>query len=166
MPFTEWLRMTSLSMAIQGNAYWLWPTCESLHFVGLSLLVGAAGIFDFRLMGFLKRIPLKAAWGLMPWAIAGFAINLTTGLIFLIGEPVQYYTNTAWWYKVAFLILAGVNALVFQFTMAGKIDKIEAGEDTPTSFKVIGAVSLIAWFGVLYFGRMLPFISASVSSGL
>jgi hypothetical protein len=55
MEFTEWLRMTSLSVAIQGNAYWLWPTCESVHFIGLSMSVGATGLFDFRLMGFWAR---------------------------------------------------------------------------------------------------------------
>jgi len=33
-----------------------------------------------------------------------------------------------------------------------------AGDDTPLAAKVIGLVSLGSWLGVLYFGRMLPFI--------
>jgi hypothetical protein len=33
-----------------------------------------------------------------------------------------------------------------------------AGEDTPAAAKAIGAVSIFAWFAVLYWGRMLPFI--------
>ena len=32
------------------------------------------------------------------------------------------------------------------------------GADTSTAAKAIGFISLVAWFGVLYFGRMLPFI--------
>jgi hypothetical protein len=36
-----------------------------------------------------------------------------------------------------------------------------AGENTPTSFKIVGAVSLLAWLGVLYWGRMLPFIGGA-----
>lgn len=166
MQFAQWLSNTALSMTIQNNEYWLWPTCESLHFLGLSMLVGTAGFFDFRLMGFVKRVPLRSAWQLMPWGTAGFLINLATGLIFLIAEPTQYYMNATWWYKFAFLIVAGANALIFQVTMADKIGKVQAGEDTPTSFKIAGAVSLMAWFGVLYCGRMMPFLSASLASGL
>jgi hypothetical protein len=30
--------------------------------------------------------------------------------------------------------------------------------DTPSSFKVIGGVSLVSWLMVIYWGRMLPFI--------
>jgi hypothetical protein len=33
-----------------------------------------------------------------------------------------------------------------------------AGADTPRSAKIVGAVSLVSWFGVLYWGRMLPYI--------
>ena len=166
MEFAQWLSKTALSTAIQNNSNWLWPACESLHFLGLSVLVGATGVFDFRLMGFLKGMSLKAAWNLMPWAIVGFGINLLTGLIFLTGEPVQYYRNPTWWYKAAFLVVAGVNALVFQVAMADKVGTIGAGQDTPFSFKLVGAVSLIAWFGVLYFGRMLPFLTPSTLSGV
>jgi hypothetical protein len=35
---------------------------------------------------------------------------------------------------------------------------LAAGENTPVSFKVAGAVSIASWFFVLYFGRMLPFL--------
>ena len=35
---------------------------------------------------------------------------------------------------------------------------IAAGEDTPACAKIIGVVSIVAWMGVLYWGRMLPFI--------
>ena len=31
-----------------------------------------------------------------------------------------------------------------------------AGEDTPRRLKVIAAVSIVSWFMVLYWGRMLP----------
>ena len=32
------------------------------------------------------------------------------------------------------------------------------GDEAPTSAKVIAATSIFLWFGVMYWGRMLPFI--------
>jgi hypothetical protein len=35
-------------------------------------------------------------------------------------------------------------------------------EDMPLSARLIGATSLFLWFGVAYWGRMLPFIGKSI----
>jgi hypothetical protein len=155
--FVEWLKTTGLSHAVVSYR-WVWPACESLHFIGLALVIGIVGFFDLRLMGFFRRVPVSAARELMPFAVGGFAINLTTGLLFLIGQPDQYAHNTSWWMKVAFLTVAGLNALFFEKMLGPRTLSLGAGENTPAAAKVVGAVSLFAWFGVLYWGRMLPFI--------
>jgi hypothetical protein len=155
--FVAWLESTALSRAIVHYP-WIWPLCETIHFVGLSLVIGIVGFFDLRLMGFLKRVPLRAARDLMPLAIAGFLLNLTTGLTFLIGAPHQYLRNSAWWAKVFFLVLAGLNALVFETTVGASTIDLGVGDDTPATAKIIGAVSLVSWLAVVYWGRMLPFI--------
>jgi len=158
--FVAWLQATRLSQAIVSHT-WIWPACETLHFIGLALLIGSAGFFDLRLLGFFRRIPVAAARELMTFALAGFVLNLATGLIFLIGHPEQYAHNVAWWAKVAFLAAAGVNALVFETMVAGRAMAVADGADTPIAAKAIGFASLIAWFGVLYWGRMLPFIGGA-----
>lgn len=155
--FITWLQSTSLSQAIVASP-WLWPFCETIHFIGLALVLGCAGFFDLRLMGFMRRVPVAGARMLMPWATFGFLLNLTTGLTFFIGHPEQYFWNIAWWLKVFCLFTAGLNAFVFERFAKGGTLGIGAGEDTPRSAKVAGAVSLAAWMGVLYWGRMLPFI--------
>lgn len=164
--FAAWLHHTRLSLVFQEQVRWLWPTCEALHFAGLALLLGVAGMFDLRLMGFMRRVPLQAVLEFMPWAMLGFLINLTTGLIFLISEPAQYFSNPTWWVKVAFLAVSGANAALFQVLFANRIAAFPDGADTPASFKAIGLVSMCAWLGVLWAGRMLPFIGASVGAGL
>jgi hypothetical protein len=155
--FIVWLRATPLSHSIVEYP-WVWPICETLHFIGLALIIGIVGFFDLRLMGFMKRVPVSAARSLMPFAIGGFLINLTTGLTFLIGQPDQYAHNVMWWTKVGFLCLAGLNAAFFERMIGSRTLSLGAGEDTPFGAKCVGAVSLVAWFGVLYCGRMLPFI--------
>ncbi len=94
----------------------------------------------------------------MPVAIGGFALNLVTGVIFLIGHPEQYVHNVAWWWKVGCLLVAGANAAAFEISIGKRTMALGAGEDTATAAKAIGLLSIVAWFGVLYFGRMLPFI--------
>jgi hypothetical protein len=164
--FASWLHHTPLSLVFQAQVRWLWPLCETLHFAGLALLLGVAGMFDLRLLGFMKRVSIAAVQEFMPWALVGFVVNLTTGLVFVISEPAQYFSNPTWWVKVAFLIVSGLNALIFQLAFSRRVNAIGPGENTPASFKIIGAVSLAGWLGVLWAGRMLPFIGASVGAGL
>jgi hypothetical protein len=137
---------------------WLWPLCETLHFIGLALLVGVVGLLDLRLLGFVRRLPVAAVHSLIPWGILGFVINLITGLLFFVGAPDQYVANVAWWYKLGFLAVAGINVLYFETRQASRALTIGSGEDTSATLKVVGAVSLVSWFMVLYWGRMLPFV--------
>jgi hypothetical protein len=151
------LRSTAISDTME-NSTWAWPLCETLHFIGLALLLGTAGLFDFRLMGFLKRIPVSAAMQLRPWAGLGVLINLVTGVLFFIGTPNQYLYNPAWYAKLAFLAIAMLNVIFFETRLGGRMLAMTGEEDTPLSFKIAGAVSITSWLAVLYFGRMLPFI--------
>lgn len=155
--FVAWVQATHFSQAIVGSL-WVWPLCETIHFIGLSLIVGVVGLFDLRLMGFFADIPVAAIRRLMPAAIVGFLCNLTTGIVFLAGHPEQYAHNIAWWAKVSFLAIAGLNAVIFEKAMAQRIFTAPAPKEMPLAAKMIGAVSLVAWIGVLYWGRMLPFI--------
>jgi len=155
--FVQWLRATSASEWINSST-WIWPLCESLHFMGLSLLVGITGFFDLRLMGFFRRVTVAAARELMPFALIGFAINVATGVVFLIGLPEQYARNPVWWYKVGFLMLAGLNALFYETRLSAKVLALDSSRETPRAAQMVGLVSLLSWFAVLYCGRMLAFI--------
>jgi hypothetical protein len=156
-PFSAWVEGTWLSTTMRDTT-WLWPLCESIHFIGLALLIGGAGYFDLRLIGFMRRIPVAAAKAFMPWAIAGFAMNLVTGTAFFIMAPHMYVLSPPWWAKVFFIVLAGLNAMFFETTLGTRVVLRGPNEDTPVSFKIVGAVSLFSWFAVLFFGRMLPYI--------
>jgi hypothetical protein len=153
----RFLKSTALSQFIV-NTPWAWPVAETLHFLGLALLVGIIGPLDIRLLGFMKSVPIAALKTLVPWAVAGFIINLVTGVMFLAATPEQYVRNLSWWFKVLFLMIAGVNVLLFETTQRSRMLAMGPGEDTPAAFKVIGGVSLVSWVMVLYWGRMLPFL--------
>ena len=138
---------------------WMFPAGETLHFMGLSLLIGTAGIFDLRLLGIVKGLPFAPLYRLLRWGIAGFLINLLTGIMFWFVQPALYAVDYDWVFalKLLCVLLAGTNALVFRFTVFGEVMALGPGEDAPLMAKVIGGASLLFWFGVLWFGRMLMY---------
>ncbi len=136
---------------------WAWPIAESVHFIGLSLLVGTVGIFDLRLLGVAPRIPLSALHRLIPWGLVGFALNVVTGLLFLMTEPDQYILNPAFHFKLLFIALAGLNALTFYLTVGKRALANAATVRVPTAAMIIGAVSLSLWMAVIIAGRLLTF---------
>ena len=104
--FSKWLETTRLSHLMAGGWKWGWPTCETLHFIGLSLLLGCIGVVDLRMLGVGKSMPGGPVHKLVPWAIAGFLINAVTGALFFIGAPHQYIKNVAFLFKMLFLVVA------------------------------------------------------------
>jgi uncharacterized membrane protein len=156
---SAWLDSTWLSWAMSGGYPWLWPACETVHFMGLALLVGAVGVLDLRMIGMAPGLPLPSVQKLMPWAVLGFVVNLVTGVLFFIGEPQQYVTNFAFLMKMLFIGLAGVNVWLFYATgLHRQVERMGPGDPTPVGARIVGLTSLILWIGVVYWGRMLPFI--------
>jgi len=155
--FAAWVESTVISKTLFGIS-WLWPLCESLHFIGLCMLIGGAGLLDLRLVGMFRGLPIRHVKALMPWAIGGFLINAVTGSLFLIMQPHLYLSSTVWWAKVGFLCLAGANALLFETRLAIPALAMDPDASTSTGMKLVGALSLFSWFAVLYCGRMLPYL--------
>lgn len=155
--FADWLHATAPSGWVR-HWPWTWAICETLHFVGLSMLFGVIGTLDLRLMGFLKRIPLASLRAMLPYGIAGFGINVITGIIFFVGAPEQYVTNIAWGMKLLFLGVAGINMVYFETTHGHRVLTLGTDEPMPLAFKIAGAISIFSWLMVTYWGRMLPFI--------
>ena len=155
--FCAWLEATPISKALFGMS-WLWPTCESLHFLGLCLLIGGAGLLDLRLMGFFRGVAIRDVKAFMPWAIAGFVINFITGMLFLVMQPHLYVSSAIWWSKMAFIGVAGLNAAFFETRLSRSALALNPHADMPRSLRIVGALSLFSWFAVLYCGRMLPYL--------
>ena len=151
----RWLNTTTLAGYMNGA--WEWPIAESLHFIGLSLLMGTVGLFDLRLLGLAKQIPLSALHRLIPWGISGFAINILTGICFLTAAADQYMYNPAFQLKILAMSIAGVNVLLFYTTMFRKVTMLGPGENAPLPARIIGGVSLTCWIAVIACGRLLTF---------
>jgi len=135
---------------------WMWPTCETLHFIGLSLLLGVVFLVDLRVLGVMKGVSFASLHRLLPWAALGFGVNVTTGILFFVGIPGQYIHNKAFYWKVALVMLAGANALYF--TLFDEPWSLGPKEDAPLTAKFAAASAVVLWVAVMYCGSMLPFL--------
>jgi hypothetical protein len=157
-PWEVFVRSTALHAFVRTYEPWLWPFCETLHYLGLSLLIGTVGLFDLRVLGMAKGIPIAAIHRLVPWGVGGYGVNILTGIVFFFGHPDQYYYNDAFRLKALFMATAGLNVLAFYGTAAFRELKTLAPDATPPlRAKVIAATSLSLWIGVLICGRLLTF---------
>lgn len=159
----EWLAGTHFSQLMTASKWW-WAFLMDMHFLGLVLLVGAVGVFDLRVLGFARQLPLGRLNKLLPWAIAGFCINLLTGTLAFIGMPEDYTYNVAFLLKMLFIALAGVNVLLFYVTNASRECRaVAAGGNAPILAKCIAGASLFLWFGVIVLGRYIQQFTNSIS---
>src|SRR5690554_6686721 len=154
---TRWLENSRLSQAFLDNGAWSWPLSESLHFIGLTLLVGSIGLIDLRILGLGKGIRIIDMHRLVVFAVAGFVINILTGSLFITGQPDQYFLNRAFHFKLAFLLVAGLNVLVFYTTAFRSLKTLGPFDTAPVPARVMALVSLLCWTGVICAGRLLTF---------
>ena len=135
---------------------WVWPAAETLHFIGLSLLFGVLFAVNLRLLGGLRGVSFASLHRMLPWGMLGFGVNLITGMLFFIAAPEQYTNNAPFLWKIICLMVAGVDLLYL--TVFDKIWALEPGDEAAMLDKAIAATAIVAWVGVIYWGRMLPFL--------
>ena len=144
---------------------WSWPLCETFHFFGICLLIGGVGMFDLRILGLAKSLPIAALRRLLPWGVFGFVLCVVTGVLFVLGFradlPIDSYDvirADVWLQlKLLFILLAGMNLSAFYLTGISRVvDGLAPGDDAPLMAKVMAGASLFLWFGVIYFGRLIP----------
>ena len=152
--------MTSAIGVVATGSRWAWPAAEAVHFLGLSLSIGVLLAINLRILGVMKQVPFADIHRLLPWGMLGFGANLITGMFFFVGQPGQYIESPPFYWKVVFLMVAGANFLYL--TVFGKPWRGSGGSrgtfDARLPDKAMAILSIAAWFGVLYAGRMLPFL--------
>jgi len=135
---------------------WVWATCETLHFVGLSMLFSVVLLVDLRMLGWMKSVSFAALYQLLPIGMVGFGINLITGMLFFIAVPGQYVHNVTFFWKIVFVLLGGFNVLYF--ILDDVPWTVREGIDAPFTAKLAAASAIFIWVIVLFCGHMLPFI--------
>ena len=131
---------------------------ETIHFMGLTILVGALMVIDLRGLGFFKRMPMIDLHKLVPIAIGAFAVQLATGIAFVFNGPQNYFDDLSFRVKMSLVLLAGVNALVFEFLVFRPLVAGKPGVEDGMLMKLTSGLSLAIWACVLICGRLIPYV--------
>ena len=150
-----WITAAYLQSLVTDHT-WLWPSFEALHFIGLWLLFGVVLLVNLRMLGMMKAASFSSLHRMLPWAVLGLGINVVTGMMWVIATPEQYMTNVSFFWKIGFLLLAGINLLYV--TAFDEPWQVGAGEEASWGNKAIAFSAIASWVCVMYFGRMLPFL--------
>ncbi|HEY9182456.1 MAG TPA: DUF6644 family protein [Gammaproteobacteria bacterium] len=157
MEFLAWLETTAIANAIR-TVPWLYPAIETVHYIGLSFLVGGIMLIDLRVLGLARSLPLKSMIGLLPFVWAGFIINVVTGSLLFIYGATNFGPNTAFQIKMGFMLLAGLNALAFDLTVRRSGGEWVASDRPPTLAKSLATLSLVFWLCVVTTGRWMAYL--------
>jgi uncharacterized membrane protein len=150
------LNAAAIGHFIAGGVRWAWATCQTLHFMGLSLLMGVVFLVDLRMLGLVKNVSFATLHRLLPWGMLGFSLNLFTGMCYFIAAPGQYTQNATFYWKIALVMAAGVNAIYF--TIFEEPWALGERDSASLKVKMIAASAMVLWVGVMFCGLMLPFL--------
>ena len=152
-----WLETTGVADAMR-KWLWLYPIVEIVHIVGFIVLVGAAFMFDLRLLGLGRAMPVSAlADHLLRWARWALVLVVPTGTLMFVAHATEMSSNPAFRLKLLLIAAAFLNAGIFHrwpFRAVGDWDTEIAA---PRQARLAGALSLALWTGVVACGRLLAY---------
>ena len=153
----KWLEQTPVGASVR-QSLWLFPAIETVHLIGMAMLLATIGAFDLRLMGIALNGQSISVLGrrLLPLTWTAFAVQAITGFMLFSSEATHMVRNPAFRIKMLLIVLAGVQALVFHVTARRNLPARTEGLHAQD--RVAGFASLVLWIAVVAAGRWIGFI--------
>ena len=143
----RWLENTSWSVSIRESAL-AYPVLQWIHFVGLSLWLGACLAVDLRLMGIGPRRQTAAELsnGLRAWKWIGCGVGFAGGFLLFSAYATMYVANDAFVLKVAVLTPL---ALICHLAVQKRAGAWTEAEHTSAIGKWAGVIEFVLWISVV-----------------
>jgi hypothetical protein len=156
MAFLEWLQGTWVGVLV-AESLWGYPLLETIHTIGMAMLVGALGLINLRVLGYKPELPLFGTRDLLPLAWAGFTLNAISGSLLFTSDAVYFFESYTFRIKIGLIILAGINAAllgrrIFREAAGTSVVAVDAGT------KWIAASSLVFWIAAVCAGRLIAYL--------
>ena len=157
MAFLEWLQSTWIGVLV-AESLWGYPLFETIHSLGMAMLIGSLGLINLRVLGYKSDLPLLQMQQLLPLAWLGFTLNAISGALLFTSDAVYFFSSYTFRIKMVLIVLGGLNAAllgrrIFREAAAG----VSAAPPVAGSTKVIAVTSLIFWFGAVCAGRLIAY---------
>jgi len=152
-----WLETTAAATAMR-QSLWLYPIVEILHIIGFVVLVGSAAMFDLRLLGLSRQLPVTGMERhLLPWARASVLLIVPTGGLMFVAHASEFAENPAFRLKLILLVAAALNAAAFHLRPFRRVAEWDHGARAPLAARFAAGLSLMLWTGVISCGRLLAY---------
>lgn len=155
----EWLSQTPLARWMQDEI-WAFPIAEIVHIFGISLLVGAAALFDLRLLG-VSRHAISVRFAvrfLLRAARVGFVIAISSGVLLFVSNAQSFAVNRAFQVKMLLLVAALANILIFHFGVYRSVASWDINAQAPLAARVAALISLGSWLAIIAAGRLIAYV--------
>lgn len=158
--------MGALEASALGQAMrqwlWLYPAVETVHILGIALLFGSIVVFDLRLLGVSRSIPVRLlARHVLPWSAAAFLLIVPSGLLMFVAHASEFISSPVFAIKMCLIMAALLNAALFHAITFRTADVWDTQEmrnlPPPPSARLAGALSLLLWASVIACGRLLAY---------
>lgn len=160
-----WLEQTRIAIQIREHVWGL-PILVATHMIGLTGSVGTLIWFDLRLLGLgLPRCSVSRLYRLlMPWMLPSFGVMMISGGLMFVAYATLAYENIFFRVKMAALLVAGVNALIYHLATKRGIGAWDTARLPPVAAQMAGLVSLTAWIVIILTGRMMAYTMYGIDS--
>lgn len=131
---------------------WAFPFFECIHIASFAMSVGTIALVDLRLLGLGLRHQTAAQLvkDTMLWTLAGLIIVITSGLVIFTSDPLRYYYNPSFRFKVICLLIA----VIYNYTVHRKVAMSKA---SPFVSVLVGGISLLLWVSIVFAGLFYAF---------
>lgn len=145
----------SFIVFIRDSQYGM-PIVQSVHLVGLTVLLAAVLVLNLRLAGLaMKDSSLDwLARQLTPWIIGGLLVVVLSGVLLFAGTPAKYLASNP--FRVKMIALGA--AMLFQYGVLQGVVASGAAPRSRAANRIVAALSLTLWFTVGWAGRAIAFI--------
>jgi hypothetical protein len=130
-----------------------------VHVFAVSLVLSTIAIVDLRLLGFAltKRPFAELSRQVLPFTWAAFVLAVVAGSLLFISRATEYFVNPAFWIKMALIVVAGMNMMIFEFITVRDVQKWNLDPTPPSRARLAGGISIGCWVLVVGFGRLIAF---------
>lgn len=150
------------AVATSGPAQWIggsalaYPVANTLHLLGLVMLVGGIGVVDLRLAGLFRALPPEPlSRALTPIALAGLALMVPTGAIMFAADAASLAGSAVFRWKLALIAAALANAVAFRLLWRRRLAIWD--DDPPVAGRIMAAASILLWLTIGALGRAIAY---------
>jgi hypothetical protein len=157
--FAEWLSTTFPSVFIQNHNSWVIPAIQSIHIVGIAVVMGSVLMIDLRILGWAgtDQTLRQTAGRFGPWLTDALYLMLATGILMVIGEPVRELVTFSFWFKMSLVAVGTLIAAIFQITLRKHEKDWEETLVNRGSIKVLAIVTFVIWTCIIVLGRLIAY---------